>query len=381
MRNGSRPECTILHVNPVSKVSGAEVSLLTLMRHMDSSRYTQILACPAQGSLPAQARSIGITVRPLSLGRLYRHPSPWLALRMIGQFIASLFQLILLIRRFRVTIVHANNTTAAMVALPAAYLCRTQALWHIRDLTSLPTLARWLGKLATIVIVPTRHMFSYTVAQGVPIHKIQIVPNGIEIEPFRRAAQTRRSSETTFTIGMVAQIVPWKRHIDFIRAAAIIHQALPQTSFWLLGDDLFTEHIAYRQELCYLINTLNLTKSFSWLGFCDDIAHQFAALDVVLLPSCQEPFGRVLLEGLLAGAVPIAVNSAGPAEIIHHDQTGILVSCGDYHALADATIILLRNATKRVTIVNNGVDHITQYFGAQVTTHLFEQHLERLCRP
>lgn len=373
MRNGSRFSCTILHVSHVSKISGAEVSLLTLMHHLNSSQYEQILACPPQGPLSARAQSLGITVKPLSLGRFYRRPSLCHALRMASQFIAGLLQTISLIRRSQVTVVHANSTTAALVALPAASICRVPALWHIRDGTSLGPLAFWLGRLATTVIVPAQHMLPHLAEQGVPTDKIQIIPNGIEIDPFLEAAATRRTSESTHTVGMVAQVVPWKRHMDFIRAAAIIHQELPHVRFRLIGSDLFVEHAGYQQELIDLIARSGLTSCFSWLGFQDDIASQLADLDVVVLPSCQEPFGRVLLESLLAGAVPVAVDSAGPAEIIQNAQNGILVPCGNYHAIADETILLLRNGKKRAKIVSIGRDYVIQHFGGQVTTRLFEQ--------
>ena len=37
--------------------------------------------------------------------------------------------------------------------------------------------------------------------------------------------------------GMVANFIPYKRHIDFVRSAAIIKAAVPRARFLLVGED------------------------------------------------------------------------------------------------------------------------------------------------
>ncbi len=60
------------------------------------------------------------------------------------------------------------------------------------------------------------------------------------------------------------------------------------------------------------------------------------ASDVVVLPSVNESFGQVLVEGMACELPAIAVDRGGPAEIIEHGRTGWLVAPDDAEALARA---------------------------------------------
>jgi glycosyltransferase involved in cell wall biosynthesis len=58
----------------------------------------------------------------------------------------------------------------------------------------------------------------------------------------------------------------------------------------------------------------------------------FDTIDMVILPSWEEPFGIVLLEAMAAGIPIIATNCGGPAEIAR----GVLIPPRDPLALAHA---------------------------------------------
>jgi glycosyltransferase involved in cell wall biosynthesis len=62
----------------------------------------------------------------------------------------------------------------------------------------------------------------------------------------------------------------------------------------------------------------------------------YAALDVFALPSVVESFGIVLMEAAANGVPSIAYATGGPAEILHHDRTGLLSPPGDVRQLANA---------------------------------------------
>jgi glycosyltransferase involved in cell wall biosynthesis len=180
---------------------------------------------------------------------------------------------------------------------------------------------------------------------------------------------------------MIAQLVPWKNHLAFIEAAARLASALPDARFVIAGDDLFGEHPAYRAELeariarlgtpdrpCAVSSswrraarpapshcldtkaaaepsaaTPNLKNRIFFAGYQPDIGPLLATCDVLIHPATREPLGRVILEAMAAGKPVVAVNAGGPAEIIRHEQDGLLTASDAPDELAAAALRLIRD--------------------------------------
>jgi glycosyltransferase involved in cell wall biosynthesis len=74
------------------------------------------------------------------------------------------------------------------------------------------------------------------------------------------------------------------------------------------------------------------------------------AVDVVLhTAEAPEPFGRVILEGMLAGKPVVATRAGGAVEIVEDGVTGVLVSPGDVSGFVSAVGGLLANPARRAT--------------------------------
>lgn len=73
----------------------------------------------------------------------------------------------------------------------------------------------------------------------------------------------------------------------------------------------------------------------------------FATADVLVVPSRYEPFGMVVLEGMLAGQAIVAAGVGGPAELLRHGRNALLYPAGNVDALAAAIVRLLKDVTLR----------------------------------
>jgi glycosyltransferase involved in cell wall biosynthesis len=78
-----------------------------------------------------------------------------------------------------------------------------------------------------------------------------------------------------------------------------------------------------------------------------DLALGLNAADVVVLPSVHEQFGQVLVEGMACGLPVIAVNNHGPATIVDHGETGLLVPPDDQEAMAGALVRMVNEPDSR----------------------------------
>ncbi|TMJ65598.1 MAG: glycosyltransferase family 4 protein [Alphaproteobacteria bacterium] len=78
-----------------------------------------------------------------------------------------------------------------------------------------------------------------------------------------------------------------------------------------------------------------------------EMALRYASADILVVPSRYEPFGMVILEGMLHGLAIVAADVGGPAEILEHGRTGLLFPPRDVVALSSALQRLLKNPEER----------------------------------
>jgi glycosyltransferase involved in cell wall biosynthesis len=80
------------------------------------------------------------------------------------------------------------------------------------------------------------------------------------------------------------------------------------------------------------------------------MASWYASADILAVPSRYEPFGMVILEGMLYGLGIVASDVGGPAEILEHGRTGLLFPARDVAALSNALQRLLRYPGERYSL-------------------------------
>src|SRR5262249_41358960 len=82
----------------------------------------------------------------------------------------------------------------------------------------------------------------------------------------------------------------------------------------------------------------------------DEVARWYAEADILVVPSWYEPFGMVILEGMLYGLSIAASDVGGPASILEHERTGLLFPPKDAAAIAEALLRLLKDRHLRERI-------------------------------
>lgn len=124
-----------------------------------------------------------------------------------------------------------------------------------------------------------------------------------------------------------------------------------------------------------LSKKLGLQDNVIFTGFRDDLALVLAALDILVVPSQAEPFGRVIIEAFACGTPVIASNSGATSELIS-DKCGILFSPGSVGELASAIIRLLKDEALAAQLAAAAREIVKERFSIQ--QHVLE--VERLYR-
>ncbi len=184
----------------------------------------------------------------------------------------------------------------------------------------------------------------------------KVIPNGIDTTRFMHGGgrtAARRSffpeiRENTILVGMIGNLVPWKRHALFLDVAEQLTRcAAGDFRFVIVGDDRFGDHPSYEQMLQSRVDAGVLHGRARLAGYRGDMPAVMQALDILVHPTEREPFGRVMVEAMAAGKPVVAVKGGGAPEIVLDGATGYLVRPGDVAGMCDAVRTLSSNSELR----------------------------------
>ncbi|MEW6750751.1 MAG: glycosyltransferase family 4 protein [Candidatus Latescibacterota bacterium] len=337
-------------------IGGGQVSLLGLMSGLE--HFAPVCACGPGGELEAGVRRAGIPCLPLE--------QPPFAARHMLAVTRAVGRLWEAVRRQRPALLHANSSRSMAYAGLVGRWARLPVVWHVRIVASDGWWDRVLARRATRLVVVSeavRARFPWPDARA----RVCVVPNAVDVDAMARgdgeAARRRLGCGAGPLVGMVAQLVPNKRPEDFLRAAALVAERFPDCRFLLVGRE--PEGGGYGAYLRELASRLGLGERVVFAGFQDDVPGVMAALDVVVLTSAQEAFGRVLVEAMAAGRPVVATRSGGVAEVVADQETGILVPVGDVPGIAAAVAAFLAAPERARAMGLAGQARARQEFGLE----------------
>lgn len=188
--------------------------------------------------------------------------------------------------------------------------------------------------------------------------KISVVLNGIDTARFVRArTEFNRSQflaswklpDESLLVGTVGELTPLKGQEEFLRAASQVLKQYPTAYFIIAGID-HSRGRKHRARIEQLIKELNLAERVRLVGWLEDLAQLYCALDVFVSASHTESFGLALAEAMASGTAVVTTETEGAVELIQRGETGLLVSIGNVDKLAEAILMLLRDSETRVRL-------------------------------
>ncbi len=151
----------------------------------------------------------------------------------------------------------------------------------------------------------------------------------------------------------VGQIKEQKGQIDAIKAAIVLKNKGIDFELLIVGG-FNEEDKLYRNSLIELTERNDLNNKIRFLGHSDNPISLLKHAQIALNSATNETFGRVTVEAMLSGLAVIGADSAGTAEIIDHNKTGLLYKPGDHIELAEKILLLHDSPTLLEQISNHG---------------------------
>jgi glycosyltransferase involved in cell wall biosynthesis len=205
---------------------------------------------------------------------------------------------------------------------------------------------RFATRLSDFVVGNSTAIIDELRKDGVPEERAQVIYNGVDVarfSPANRPGWRARFGWTDDNIvfGNVANFIPYKRHIDFIKTAALIRDAVPQSRFLLVGEDR-GEMPAVRRA----IQELALSDYVQIVPGTKTPELAFAAMDVYLCTSETEGLSNVLLEAMASGVPVIATRVGGNPEAVADGVSGYIVPPLEPDLMANSAIELVTRSSR-----------------------------------
>ena len=178
--------------------------------------------------------------------------------------------------------------------------------------------------------------------------KMRLIYNGVKLDEFASETFKRKKIREGLHIGpekkiiiTVANLIPYKGHIDLLKAATRVTQKCSDSLFLLVGEDR-----GIRNNLVKLAQELKVVNHILFMDRRDDISDLMATSDISVLPSHEEGFSNVVLESMAAGLPVVATRVGGNPEAIIDGITGWLVPPHNPKELANKIVDLLNDPQK-----------------------------------
>jgi glycosyltransferase involved in cell wall biosynthesis len=385
MSTVSRP-IRILHVITGLSAGGAERTMINIARGLDPNRFqSQVISLSRDHTLAGALRAAGI-----GLTTLDAHP-------FLSFGLGPFRSVARILRREKPDIVQTWLFDADLVGGIAARLAGVPVIWNIRASTSdsgwrpfasslrLRAVARVCAAISGIVPIRIISCSQNNVSRNMGHYrreKIRVIGNGVDPNLFKPdpAARAEVRAELgidggTPLIGMVVRFHPVKDFATFFAAVRHVIGTHPHARFLICGQGMEQENAV----LTRLIRSHGLEHSILRLGFREDVARVFAALDVHVMSSRSEAFGNAQVEAMAAGALCVSTD-VGESRFIVGDA-GRIVAPRNPAALAAAMreLIELPQSESEALRVR-ARRRVSEHFRLQSTVEQYAELYENIAR-
>jgi glycosyltransferase involved in cell wall biosynthesis len=357
----------VLRVIARLNVGGPALHVSYLTQGLADRGYDTTLVAGAlargEESMAYVAEHRGVRVEPLD--DLHREISPLRDAR-------AIIRLARIMRRERPVILHTHTAKAGAVGRIAALFAggaRPRIIVHtfhghvlrgyFNPLVALGfrLLERWLARFTTSLIAVSPEVRDDLVQLGVaPKEKFVVVRLGISLDE-RVGGNSDVRDETrrvlgvkpeTFVVGWVGRMTAVKRTDDVLLAFRRLYDDHADSYLCLVGDGPDRAHLER------YAHALGVAQRCLFLGYQDDVARFYAAMDVLLLPSANEGTPVSVIEALAAGRPVVATRVGGVPDVVRDGTDGFLVEVGDIDGLAAHLVELARDPGRRTEMGERG---------------------------
>jgi glycosyltransferase involved in cell wall biosynthesis len=295
-------------------VYGGEIVTLEFMRALKAKGVDVHFASPA-GPYHELAERTGVRCHTISSIEFNRNFAqlPFFA----GAYLKTHRGLAKILTDEKIELLHATSLKSMVYAWALGK--KRPVLWHHHDI--LPAgfaNSLWLKALASRaekILAPSEATRRALVEAGVGDTKVKVLRNGFCLSDWK--PRPPRKEGDLFRIGFVGEL-SHRKGADRLEKILPAIQDIPNTETWVIGEGLSEPEFAF-QLRAKLEN-----QKVKFLGRRSDMKEIYQQLDLLLVPSRQDPLPTVIVEAGLSGLPVVGANVGGIPEMIVNGENGFL---------------------------------------------------------
>lgn len=341
--------------------SGGEKALLDLIEYTVSIGLRVHVIIGGNGSIVPRLNKLNIPYTIVHMP-FWAHggedPSPFIFNQPLNPRNNTVLQIYNLISDLQPRLCVTNTIVVPWLAYAAA-IANIPHAWMIHELDASgldlnyaiekAQILKTIDNLSDKIFYNSKYTAQYYLPKFTNNKEVAVVYPGGKLDTFKEVPSPYTT--TGLKIINVGQIKPQKGQIDCVKAGIELHKAGVEFELLLVGG-INEDDFAYRDNLIDLIDSAGAGEKIRLIGHSNEPAALMQHADIAINSATSETFGRVTVEAMLSGLAVIGANSAGTAEIIQHDKTGLLYKPGDHIELSN-TILRLNDEPLLLKKISN----------------------------
>ncbi len=371
----SRKPNVLFIVNSL-EVGGAEKHVVTLLNHLDTSRFGLHLAYLKRNEQLLPQLLTG-RLQDLVCCNVHR-----------GIERRAVDRLRLLIAEKHIDVIVCTNPYSmlygSLARAGSPVRPRLVTVFHTTLLESFKKklqmfVYRHLFGRCDLIVYVSENQRRYWRKRGITAAPDCVVYNGIDVERFAADQLTGRTEELRrgmgfsthdYVIGLCSVLRPEKAHGDLLQAVARMRSQGAPAKALLIGDGPERANVERKVEELRLRDHVTITGMTSdvrpYIGCCDAMA---------LVSHSVETFSLAALESMALGKALVMSDIGGASEQIVHGENGFLFAAGDITALA-AHLSALSCESLRLRFGSSAARRVRQLFTLEAMIRGFSQRIE-----
>ena len=203
---------------------------------------------------------------------------------------------------------------------------------------------------------------------GIERDRVQVIPNGIDLDEFATRRDTRRASPVPIVL-YVGRMYPEQKGLDTLIPAFAALSGAGSVELRLIGEDWGGVSLVRR-----LAKAHRVTDRVRILGPLPraEVLKEYASASAFVLPSHFDSSPFVLLEAMASGLPIVATRVGGVPEVVVEGSTALLVPPGDPPSLTAALDRLLSDTSLAARLAEAGHRRAEEFSWSRILPRYLE---------